>query len=61
MISNFWLGTFNLLTLQFVTVVTLLEYVPFMAISLALLRGAGAGVSGPDGSFSRRPGPFSTG
>ena len=37
MISNFWLGTFNLLTLQFVTVVTLLEYVPFMAISLALL------------------------
>ncbi|MGO9409559.1 MAG: apolipoprotein N-acyltransferase [Spirochaetia bacterium] len=40
MISNFWLGTFNLLTLQFVTVVTLLEYVPFMAISLALLRGS---------------------
>jgi apolipoprotein N-acyltransferase len=38
MISNFWLGTFNLLTLQFVTVVTLLEYVPFMAVSLALLR-----------------------
>jgi apolipoprotein N-acyltransferase len=38
MISNFWLGTFNLLTLQFVTVVLLLEYVSFMAISLALLR-----------------------
>ncbi len=37
MISNFWLGTFNLLTLQFVTAVMLLEYVPFMAISLAVL------------------------
>ncbi len=44
MISNFWLGTFNLLTLQFVTAVTLLEYVPFMAIALAVLRRSrGAG------------------
>jgi apolipoprotein N-acyltransferase len=41
MISNFWLGTFNLLTLQFVTVVMLLEYIPFMAISVALLRRTG--------------------
>jgi apolipoprotein N-acyltransferase len=44
MISNFWLGTFNLLTLQFVTIVTLLEYVAFMAISLVVLhsnKGAG--------------------
>lgn len=44
MISNFWLGTFNLLTLQFVTVVTLLEYVPFMAIAVGVLRKSrGAG------------------
>ena len=43
-ISNFWLGTFNLLTLQFVTVVTLLEYVPFMAIAVGVLRKSrGAG------------------
>ena len=34
MISNYWLGTFNLLTLQFVSVVTALEYVPFMAVAL---------------------------
>jgi len=38
MISSFWLGTFNFLTLQFVTVVTLLEYVPFMAVALVVLR-----------------------
>ena len=38
MISNYWLGTFNLLTLQFVTVITALEYVPFMAVSLLILR-----------------------
>jgi apolipoprotein N-acyltransferase len=44
MISNYWLGTFNLLTLQFVSVVTLLEYLPFMAIALAILhRSRGAG------------------
>ena len=44
MISNFWLGTFNLLTLQFVTALLLLEYVPFMAASLVAFhksRGAG--------------------
>jgi len=41
MISNYWLGTFNLLTLQFVTVVTALEYVPFMAVSLAIFRRTG--------------------
>ncbi len=40
MISNYWLGTFNLLTLQFVTVVTTLEYIPFMAAALFLLRRA---------------------
>ena len=57
MISNFWLGTFNLLTLQFVTVVTLLEYVPFMAISLALLhRSRALGFL-----VFRRRGPCSTG
>jgi apolipoprotein N-acyltransferase len=38
MISNYWLGTFNLLTLQFVSVVTLLEYVPFMAAALFILK-----------------------
>jgi len=41
MISNYWLGTFNLLTLQFVSVVTALEYVPFMAVSLVILRRTG--------------------
>ena len=41
MISNYWLGTFNLLTLQFVTVVTALEYVPFMLITLLILRRGG--------------------
>ncbi len=38
MITNYWLGTFNLLTLQFVTVVTAIEYVPFMAVALLILR-----------------------
>jgi apolipoprotein N-acyltransferase len=42
MITNYWLGTFNLLTLQFVTVVTALEYVPFMAAALLIRRRAGA-------------------
>jgi len=41
MVSNYWLGTFNLLTLQFVSVVTALEYVPFMLISLVILRRSG--------------------
>ncbi len=40
MISNYWLGTFNLLTLQFVSVVTLVEYIPFMALAMLLLRPA---------------------
>ena len=38
MITNYWLGTFNLLTLQFVTVLTLVEYVPFMAAALLIFR-----------------------
>ena len=38
MISSFWLGTFNLLTLQFVTVVTMVQYVPFMAAALFIQR-----------------------
>jgi apolipoprotein N-acyltransferase len=43
MISNYWLGTFNLLTLQLVSIVILVQYVPFMAIALAACRrGAGA-------------------
>jgi apolipoprotein N-acyltransferase len=42
MISNYWLGTFNLLTLQFVTVVTALQYVPFMAVSLSIMRRSGS-------------------
>jgi apolipoprotein N-acyltransferase len=41
MVSNYWLGTFNLLTLQFVTVVTALEYIPFMAFALVILRRVG--------------------
>ncbi len=41
MISNYWLGTFNLFSLQFVTVVTTLEYVPFMAASVLVLKRAG--------------------
>jgi apolipoprotein N-acyltransferase len=44
MISNYWLGTFNLLTLQFVSVITALEYAPFMAVSVLILRRSrGAG------------------
>jgi apolipoprotein N-acyltransferase len=42
MISNYWLGTFNLLTLQFVTVVTALEYIPFMLLSLLIMRRSGS-------------------
>ncbi len=38
MIASFWLGTFDLLTLQFVTVVTLLEYLLFMTAMLFVLR-----------------------
>ena len=38
MISSFWLGTFNLLTLQFVTVVTFVQYVLFMAAALFIQR-----------------------
>lgn len=44
MISNYWLGTFNLLTLQFVSAITALQYVPFMAVSLLIFRRSrGAG------------------
>jgi apolipoprotein N-acyltransferase len=41
MITNYWLGTFNLLTLQFVTVVTTLQYVLFMATCTRILRRSG--------------------
>lgn len=41
MITNYWLGTFNLLTLQFVTVVTTLQYVAFMMVCAQILRRAG--------------------
>jgi apolipoprotein N-acyltransferase len=41
MISNYWLGTFNLFSLQFVTVVTAVEYLPFMAAALLVHRWAG--------------------
>jgi len=41
MISNYWLGTFNLFSLQFVTVVTAMEYLPFMAAALLVFRWAG--------------------
>jgi len=41
MISNYWLGTFDLLTLQFVSVVTLVQYIPFMAASLFIMRRSG--------------------
>jgi len=44
MITNYWLGTFNLLTLQFVSVVALVQYIPFMAVALPILqRSRGAG------------------
>ncbi len=42
MVANFWLGTFNLLTLQFVTVVTTLQYVLFMVAAVRLARHAGS-------------------
>ena len=42
MITNYWLGTFNLLTLQFVTVVTTLQYVIFMAVGTRISRRAGS-------------------
>jgi apolipoprotein N-acyltransferase len=44
MISNYWLGTFNLLTLQFVSVITALQYAPFMLVTLLIFRRSrGAG------------------
>ena len=55
MISNYWLGTFNLLTLQFVSVVTLVQYIPFMAIAVPLLkrsRGLGFLVFPAHGRYS---------
>jgi apolipoprotein N-acyltransferase len=42
MITNYWLGTFNLLTLQFVTVVTTIQYAAFMAVATRILRRSGA-------------------
>ncbi len=41
MITNYWLGTFDLVSLQFQTGVSLVEYLPFMAITLPLARRAG--------------------
>jgi apolipoprotein N-acyltransferase len=41
MITNYWLGTFNLLTLQFVAVVTTVQYVLFMAVCTRILRRSG--------------------
>jgi apolipoprotein N-acyltransferase len=41
MVTNYWLGTFNLLTLQFVTVVTTVQYVLFMAVCTRILRRSG--------------------
>jgi apolipoprotein N-acyltransferase len=43
MVSNYWLGTFNLLTLQFVSVVTLVQYIPFMAVASFVLGRSGGG------------------
>ncbi len=37
MISNYWLGTFDLLSLQFVSSVTAVQYIPFMAVALFVL------------------------
>ncbi len=41
MVVNYWLGTFSLVSLQLATLVTLLEYVPFMALALFIARRAG--------------------
>lgn len=38
MLTNFWLGTFSLISLQFVTVVYLIEYAIFMTIMLWVVR-----------------------
>jgi apolipoprotein N-acyltransferase len=40
MVASFWLGTFNLLTLQFVTMVTIFQYIPFMFASIFVFRRA---------------------
>jgi apolipoprotein N-acyltransferase len=41
MLTNYWLGTFNLVSLQFTAVVTAIEYVPFLWASLFLHRRSG--------------------
>jgi apolipoprotein N-acyltransferase len=41
MITNYWLGTFDLVSLQFASAVTFLEYVPFFWISLLIQRRSG--------------------
>ena len=38
MIANFWLGTFSLVSLQFITIVFLFEYVIFMTILVWMIR-----------------------
>lgn len=38
MLTNYWLGTFSLVSLQFVTVVMLIEYAIFMALMLIALK-----------------------
>jgi apolipoprotein N-acyltransferase len=41
MITSFWLGTFNLVSLQFAAIVTAAEYLPFIAAACAIHRRAG--------------------
>jgi apolipoprotein N-acyltransferase len=43
MLVNYWLGTFHLLSLQFATVVALLEYAAFMAAALWIAKRARPG------------------
>jgi apolipoprotein N-acyltransferase len=38
LLVNFWLGTFNLLSLQFAAVVAVAQYLPFMAVALLIAR-----------------------
>jgi apolipoprotein N-acyltransferase len=42
MVSSYWLGTFDLLSLQFVSLVTAVQYVLFMAAALFVFHRAGA-------------------
>ena len=51
LLINYWLGTFDLVSLQFQTVVSLVEYLPFMTASLLLLKLAGRSGAGRRFSF----------